>query len=223
MTIKSFFACLFLATSVTGTAEAQSVFDVSLGGKKLGTLSYGGSKSNETMNTTLSNTPLGVFNGTMNASSKAAGGTRTFKANTGAERKKRTVIVSHQAGRALETMVDPAAQITPLSDPARVPAGIVDPVQAIGKLVNAKDCPAKITIYDGRRAVALTPTKASIEEGMQTCQMSYRVVAGPPHLSPLNVSKAKMKLVYSTGDAPRQLVRLEVSHGIFKVKLQRQN
>jgi len=221
MILKSFCIGLAVCMASVSTAQAQTVFDVKLAGAKLGTLTYAATGTTERMNTTLSNTPMGVFNGTMEAVSKLGGGVQRFTAKTGAERKSRTVVVTHKAGRVVETSVEPAIQITPLSNPARVPAGTIDPVQAIGKMVNAPDCPAKMTIYDGRRAVTLTPKEAAIKDGVQICKMSYRVVAGPPHLSPINVSKARMTLRYSASGAPRKLMQIDVSHGIFKVRLSR--
>lgn len=222
MTLKTYALVVGLACCAT-SAAAQAVFDVKLGPKTLGTLSYAASDGNARMITALNNTPLGVFNGTMDATSKPGNGRQTFKATTGAENKDRMVIVAHKDGRALETTVTPAIQITPLSDPSKVPAGIVDPVQAFGKMLAAADCPDGITIYDGRRAMAVTLVDAAVKDGLQTCRMSYRVVAGPPHLTPLNVAKAKMKLVYTANDTPRRLARIELSHGVFRVKLLRRD
>jgi len=222
MTLKTFALAVSLACCAT-SAAAQTVFDVKLGAKTLGTLSYATSGSSARMITTLNNTPLGVFNGTMDAVSKPDSGRRTFKAKTGAENKDRTVTVSHKAGRALETVVEPAVQMTPLSDPSKVPAGIVDPVQAFGQILAAPDCPARITLYDGRRAMTVSLVAAAVEDGLQTCKMSYRVIAGPPHLTPLNVAKAKMNLIYTANDKPRQLTRIELSHSVFRLKLLRRD
>lgn len=214
--------CALSCACSGAAAQADTIFDVKLGRKVLGTLSYGVRGDVQNMNTTLSNTPLGVFNGAMDASSQAASGRQKFTSTSGAEGKARTVIVAHDAGRALETVVQPAQELTPLSDPSRVPAGIVDPVQAIGQMIHAQDCPKSITIYDGRRAVAIALTEAVIEEGSQICSMSYDVVAGPPHLSPLNVGRAKMKLVYDVSDT-RVLRLIDVRHGVFRVKLDRRD
>lgn len=216
-------ALFTLSFAPTAWAETDAIFDIKLGQKTLGAMAYASDPNSEILNTVLSQTPMGAFDGTFIAESKIDGDRRNFEAISDSSRKARIVLMSHTAGRAVETTVDPVSEMTPLSDPARVPEGIIDPVQAIGKLIAAPDCPDTIAIYDGRRAIALHPVEATVEGGTQICNMSYRVIAGPGHLSPLKISNAKMKLTYVFTETTRELARIEITSGIFKVALDRRH
>ncbi|KEJ88887.1 hypothetical protein [Sulfitobacter donghicola] len=208
-----FYALMCAAMFATPLA-AQS-FDVSLGGKTLGTLSYSQNGGAKTLKSTLNNTPLGVFNGTFHGSSKKG----VFTGDSKSSRKQRRVEVSIAKNRAVSTKVTPQAELTELSDPALVVGQVTDPVQAIGSLINAGGCPDKLNLYDGRRVVHLEPTGDTVTGSARTCSMSYKVVQGPGHLSPLKISSAKMKLTYDGSS----LQKIEISSGLFKLRLDRQD
>ena len=218
------FTCVLAAIFAlfAGAVTQAETFSVRLGKSTLGELSYSSSGGrNATLRSTLNNTPLGVFNGTFIGTSIKANGRRTFDGLSKSSRKSRRVQVSITSGRALETLVEPISEMTPLSDPTRVPPGVIDPVQVIGKLINAPGCPRKMTIYDGRRAIALSPTGMAIDGDTQICTIAYKVIAGPGHLSPLRISNAKMKLTYVTAGGTRTLTRIDLASGLFKLALLR--
>ncbi len=215
MKLASFLcALLWLATP----ASAQN-FDVLLGGKTLGLLSYDPRGS---LRSTLDNTPLGVFNGTFDGTVRASGnGTTTFTGISQSSRKSRKVVVEFAKGRATDINVTPDKERTELSEITRVPAGVIDPVTAIGKLIRAKGCPAPLRIYEGRRVIALLPQAAQQNGALLVCPVSYKVIAGPGHLSPLRISSAKMTLTYAVSGNSQTLQQIILSSGIFSVSLNR--
>jgi hypothetical protein len=211
---------LFLST-VAVPATAQE-FSVNLGGSKLGSLVYARGAGGESVTSTLDHTPLGVFDGTFKGTSRPAGGGREFVGVSRSSRKGRRVQVQIDGGRAVAVAVTPPEELTELSDPARAPAGVVDPVAAIGLLVAAQGgCPGQIGIYDGRRAIALVPEGQATEDGLLRCDIAYRVVAGPGHLSPLKIKSARMRLTYGVAQGRQELREFRLSSGIFTVVLAR--
>lgn len=212
------FPALLCIAFLAAPAQADT-FRVLLGGKALGQLSYAQQGNKSTLRSTLDNTPLGVFNGTFTGTS--AGG--TFTGDSKSSRKQRRVVVKISKGRAISTDVAPADELTKLSDPALVPAGVLDPVRAIGQLMTAKGCPAAMRLYDGRRVVALSPTGQQRTDNALVCSMSYKVIAGPGHLSPLRISNAKMQLGYGVQGTVQKLHQIKISSGIFKLSLDRQD
>lgn len=208
-----------LATFAGATSASAQTFDVLLGGKTLGELSFSAQGKTATLRSTLNSTPMGVFNGTFAGTSTGTASSGSFTGQSRSSRKERTVVVEIAKGRATSTSVDPQNELTDLSDVARVPAPVMDPVRVIGALIQSKGCPQHMQMYDGRRVVALTPDGESRNTGALVCTMSYRVIAGPGHLSPLSISSAKLELLYSTADGNQSLRQMQVSSGIFRVRL----
>lgn len=206
-------------------AEAQT-FRALLGDRTLGTVTYSttGSGKNRTdeMVTNLDNTPLGVGDGRFVATSRpvTADG-RRLRQYTGvsrSRRKSRSITVLHDAGRVFRTEVSPQDERTDLSEPARVPSGIIDLAQAFGRLARSSGCPAPFRFYDGRRAIDVrTRTGTPTANGL-ACDIAYRVVAGPGHLSPFGFRKLDLALVYGTDGV---LKHGTVRAGLFALTLQR--
>lgn len=144
-----------------------------------------------------------------------------FTGESRSSRKQRTVIVEIANNHANSTVITPTDELTELSDIVRVPAGVTDPVRIFGALVGAGNCPDSMKMYDGRRVVTLTPDGHSNEGDTLTCNMYYRVNAGPGHLSPLGISSAKIILRYDTAGEQRSLQQMQISSGIFRVRLDR--
>ena len=212
-----------LCAALLAAPVSAETFSVSLGGKTLGQLSYseGGNKS--TLSSTVDNTPLGVFNGTFTGTSTGNSASSGFTGDSRSSRKQRVVKVNIAQGRATSTDVTPTEELTELSDVTRVPAGVMDPVRAMGQLFRAKGCPAPIQMYDGRRVVSMRSDIGTETAGTLTCNLRYKVIAGPGHLSPLGISSAKMQLSYSTAGGRQNLQQMKVSSGIFSVLLDRKN
>ncbi len=196
-------------------------FAVSLGGATLGQLSYDARGGTATLRSTFDNTPLGVFNGSFLGTSAGSTATSTFTGESRSSRKERVVIVEIREGRARETRITPQEEITALSDVTNVPAAVRDPVRLIAALIEAQGCPAQMQMYDGRRVVQLSPEGGTQGDGVLTCQMGYRVIAGPGHLSPLGISSARMTLRYDTRGGQQRLADIAVSSGIFRLSLTR--
>lgn len=212
---------LLTALAFAAPASAET-FRVSLGGKSLGQLVFSQQGRDATLSTTLDNTPLGVFNGTFRSTSRGSARTSRFAAQSKSSRKSRVVEVDITDGRATATRVTPTAELTEMSSAASVPAGVMDPVQAIGQIIRAsRGCPKALQLYDGRRVVSLQPVGAATVDGTLVCDISYRVIAGPGHLSPLRISSAKMQVVYTTASPRQRIERITISSGIFGVTLGR--
>jgi len=191
-------------------------------GKTLGQLSYVGAGKKVTLSSTLDNTPLGVFNGTFVGTSTGSVTSSTFTGDSKSSRKQRVVELKIAKGRAIETTITPVDELTELSDITLVPAGIMDPVRAMGQLFNAKGCPEAVQMYDGRRVVTMRSDAGTQTGDTLICAVSYKVTAGPGHLSPLGISSAKMVLIYDVSEGQQVLQNLKISSGIFSVSLDRQ-
>jgi hypothetical protein len=208
---------LLCSLALAAPAAAQS-FDVVLGGKVLGELVYNEIGSDATLVSTLGSTPMGVFNGIFSGSSTKDG---RFTGESRSSRKQRVVTVDIAEGRAVAVNIVPENEITALSDITLVPAGVSDPVRTIGTFINAEGCPAPMRMYDGRRVVTLTPQSGVADATTLSCPISYKVTAGPGHLSPLGISTAKMELVYATGADTQSLREIRISSGLFRLSLVR--
>lgn len=211
---------LLVAALVAAPASAET-FRVSLGGTNLGQLSFSQSGQKSTLRSTVDNTPLGVFNGTFIGTSTGSAATSRFTGDSKSSRKQRLVTVEINKGRAASTAITPAGELTELSDVARVPAGVMDPVRAMSQLFRAKGCPAPLQMYDGRRVIAMRPDTGTQADGLLTCTISYKVIAGPGHLSPLGITSAKMTLDYATVGREQTLQQIRIKSGIFSLHLDR--
>ena len=202
----------------TAPASAQT-YDVVLGGKALGQLSYVQKGRTSTLRSTLDNTPLGVFNGSFSGTSTGTQSNSIFTGESRSSRKQRDVVVEISDGRAIRTDITPANEYTDVSDVARVPAGVMDPVRAIGHLIDAQGCPAPVRLYDGRRVVTLGTTAQELAGTALFCTLHYKVIAGPGHLSPLRISSARMMLSYDVAGGAQALKQMKISSGIFSLRL----
>ncbi|MGC1494784.1 MAG: hypothetical protein WA790_03175 [Sulfitobacter sp.] len=216
--------CTVMAASIS----AAQTLEVTLGGKNLGTLTYSKTAKIEKLRSSLDNTPLGVFNGTFSASARSTVSStgmteRKYQSISKSSRKTRKVAIFTSDGRVIETSVTPQTEMTKLSEPTRVPAGVVDPVGAIGRLMWARGCPKALTIYDGRRAIALTPNGSMTADDQLICALKYNVVAGPGHLSPLYISKVKMQIQYDLTNGKQKLTQIKMGSGLFNLVLKRKN
>jgi hypothetical protein len=218
MKLTAFICAVILATPVSA-----ETFDVSLGGKALGELSLTKNGRNRTLTSTLDSTPLGVFNGTFIGTSTGSLRSSTFVGESKSSRKQRIVTVEISKGKAVNTAITPVSEQTDQSDTAQVQSGVIDPVRAIGQLITAKGCPAAMLLYDGRRVIALKPSASEQSGAVLSCSMSYKVIAGPGHLSPLRISSAKMQLSYDVAGAQQSLRKIKMSSGIFGLSLNRRN
>ncbi|MGR3572402.1 hypothetical protein [Brevirhabdus sp.] len=215
-------------------AGAQS-FDLTLGGRVLGQVSYARDGAGEKISTLLDNTPLGVGDGQYAGSSTPAGaGSIRYLGVSTAPRKSRRIEVIFANARPATVTITPKGEMTDLSDPAAVaaavpaadPAGqIVDPVAAFGRFVNAADCPGAFRLYDGRRLVQIAPLSRKLTDTALECGFSYKVVAGPGHLSPFYFSNITLSLRYArtkgAAGGGLALQTMEIDTAILGVRLQR--
>ncbi len=221
--------CLAAATLFAGLtpvmASAES-FAVSLAGATLGKVEYRdrteGGAQREELTSVFDNTPLGVFNGTYAATSVTQGAASKHVSQTRSTRKSRDVSIDQQAGKVVSVSISPDSEQTELTQPARVPAGVLDPVAAFGSLVVTSACPGAMQVYDGRRVAQMTATGSTRDAGGVTCTYDYRVISGPGYLSPLGLSGFALTLVYDTS-SPEDWVldRIQARTGIFALSLVR--
>lgn len=217
----SFKALAVAVFAVAGVAAQAETFSVQLGTRDLGSLTYhGGAKA--TLQSSLDSTPMGVFNGTFSAQSEQTSAGQQFRSVSKSSRKSREIAILIVEGRAQETVVTPASEMTDLSNVAAVPVGVIDPVGAFGQFVTANGCPSAFRFYDGRRAILVQPTGQNKSEGQLVCDMSYQVSDGPGHLSPLYIKSISINLSYdlSGGQSLRKMV---FSAAGFHLQLMRQS
>ncbi|MBS1302408.1 hypothetical protein [Loktanella sp. SALINAS62] len=208
--------------SVVALMAAQPViadnYAMMLGSRQIGTLVTNG----DALTSTLDNTPLGVADGTFQASVNPVelpDGTladQFLGINRGG--KTRDISVIRQDGRAVDVTVVPANDATDLSKPEAVPAGVLFPSELFSRLERTGGCPGAMTMYDGRRVVSIATASSAVVDGVTVCTMDYRVTAGKGHLSPFNFKSLNMQLAYAGG----ALARVTVSAGGFDVSMVRQ-
>jgi hypothetical protein len=219
---------LALGLPAAAPAAAQAdVFEMRLAGITLGTLTYEGREGGASWRTDLDNTPLGVADGTFIASNQAIrteSGERAirYEGRTATSRRDRVIEVIHTAERVLSVGVIPDEDATDLSVADRVPERVFDPVEAFQHLLVAEGCPTAFKVYDGRRVVAVTPGTAQQAGGQLSCEMSYDVVAGPGHLSPLGLTSLGVSLLYDRPETGPQILReMDVRTGLFRLRVLR--
>lgn len=207
---------------VSGASFVQAeTYSVQLGGRNLGTISYQGG-AEASLQSTLNNTPMGVFNGTFTATSQQSAVGQQYHSNSSSSRKSRQISVLIKDGRAIDTSVTPASEMTNLSNVGSVPVGVIDPVAAFGRFVSARGCPEAFRFYDGRRAILVSHERDSEVAGQLVCKMNYRVSDGPGHLSPLYIKNITVFLTYDVigGQSLRKVV---LSAAGFDLNLMRQD
>lgn len=208
---------LLMALLAAPAAAHADTFQAFLGSRPIGTLETSAQGESATLATRLENTPFGVADGAFEATSAPA---RTADGETVVQylsrsaftTSSRTVSILFAAGRVAETTIDPEADRSELSEPAAVPAGVVDLAQAFARLASAGGCPGLLLVYDGRRVGQLaTESSEAVPEGT-LCHASYDIVAGPGLLSPLGVRSFDLEITYA---ASGSLLSLEGSAGPF--------
>lgn len=209
---------LALALIASGSAASAESFSMSLGDRTLGTLDYSVAGGVETMTSTMNNTPLGVFNGTFQGKSNG----RHYSSASKSSRKTRDISVLFDAGRAIETVVNPADERTELSDPTLAPTGVIDPVATLGRFINTNGCPEAFRIYDGRRAILVLPVASTQTDSTLVCDMSYSVSHGPGHLSPLYLKSISIKLTYDVS-GNQSLSQMQFGAGGFDLTMALKN
>ncbi len=226
MTMKLVRALCMFAALLAGYAQPLTaeilVWNVSLSGVALGQVQYSDAMP-QRLETQVDRTPLGVFDGTFEAYSKAlSAGVTNFASSSRTTRKGRDISFNIDNGVVGNVMVLPLSEQTRISQPSRVPRDVLDPVRAFGRLARASSCPAPFQLYDGRRVVAISTDSTSQENGGLTCQVTYQIVKGPGHLSPFRFKRFAMELTYGTG-APelRVLEQLILKVGVFTLRLRR--
>lgn len=209
---------LALAVLSAGPAFAQAQsYAMMLGNRQLGTLVFDDSGSRVHLLSRLDNTPLGVADGTFEATTQITGDAVEYVGqNRGS--KTRDIAITRQGPAVGTVTITPSGDATDMSDPAKVPAGTLTTAEVFGVLAHGKTCPNPMTMYDGRRVVAMATTAMDTTGDTVTCTMSYRVVAGKGHLSPFNFKSLAMQAIYQAG----ALSRVTVSAGGFDVNLVRQ-
>lgn len=197
-------------------AEKQT-YTMSLGARQIGTLVFDGAGRNARLVSTMDNTPLGVADGTFEATTRGTGSKVAYLSkNRGS--KVRDIAVTRQGQKVTAVSVTPAKEKTDMTDPAKVPDGVISPTEVFARLATGTHCPQPMAIYDGRRVVQMATASIATDDGaVVTCDMSYRVVMGPGHLSPFRFKSLGMQVVYAAG----VLDRVTMSAGGFDVTLTR--
>ncbi|TRD22187.1 DUF3108 domain-containing protein [Palleronia caenipelagi] len=205
--MKSLILAAGLATSAM-PAVAET-YDIRLAGSTVGSLTA----TPTALTSQLNNTPMGAADGWFKATSDGT----TYAAENSGGRKIRTVI---EGGRVTSTTVTPNSEATDLSEPSAVPAGVLDPVRGFAQVMRAGDCPDAFRMYDGRRAIEVTPKSRSREGNLLICQMDYRVIAGPGHVSPFRLKNLTMETRYTIdGDRVTGMALMRLKAGPFTVTL----
>ena len=200
---------------IAGSAHADT-FRLYLGGSEVGQMTI----DSTTLRVNVTDSPMGVANGTFSASSKdvqMADGRVVRQYLSDTPRKGRTISVLHANGQVIETTVSPSGDATDMSVASAVPSGVMDTIAALNRITRGNSCPGTMNIYEGRRVIRLSLSGSANDGATQTCDIAYRVTAGPGHLSPLYIRNAQMQLTYTSG----QLAQIVIGSGPFSLTVQR--
>lgn len=211
--------CLVLALPAQAADQSYKVF---LGGTELGWFRFSGTANNARIASIFNNTPLGVFNGGYEGESRVQSGQTVYRGKSNASSKTRDVEIRLTAGTVTETTIAPEKDRTGYSDPATLPAGLLDPVAAFSQFLLQKNaCPPAFKLYDGRRVVQVTPKSADLVGAVRTCVMDYQVVLGKGHLSPLGIKHLTVTVTFDPSVAKTGPSQLSLQTGPFGVMFQR--
>lgn len=215
----AFLLALLLASPVQA---ADQNFKVYLGGLELGWLRYSGSPSNARLSSLFNNTPLGVFDGSYEGSSRASAGKTVYRGKSLSSNKNREVeIIRDKSGAVIETSITPEKDRTKFTDPALVPPAVLDPVAGIGRFLAASTCPEPFKLYDGRRVVQVTPKSSKSSGSTSSCVLDYNVILGQGHLSPLYLKHIAITLEFDPAVAKSGPSLLKMRSGLFGVEFRR--
>jgi hypothetical protein len=207
------------AVVFAGPASADTLtFRLIFGGSDIGEVSHDISGTTETLSSNVSGSPLGVMDGTFVGTSRAKAGQVSYDSEGKSPAEQRLISTRTSDAQALETRITPASEATDLSDPKSVPPGTVDPVRGFGRLIRGQGCPDPFTIYDGRRVVQVTTVAAKQQDATLTCDIAYKVIAGPGHVSPFRFRNVKMRLVFAAS-GQGGLQEMDLKAGPFSAQL----
>ncbi len=209
-------AALSVLLSGPAIAENQN-YTMMLGNRQLGKLVFNGNASDASLLSTMHNTPLGVADGTFEAVARAKDGDITYFAKSRGS-KTRDISVFRELNTVTTVTVTPEDEMTEMTNAAKVPFGVISPAEVFAVLANGGTCPSPMVMYDGRRVVQMATVATKPDGDSLTCDMSYRVVMGPGHLSPFRFKSFGMQVVYTA----RKLARVTITAGGFNVNLIRQ-
>lgn len=221
-------AILLAFLTASPTLAEERAFDVSMGGQKLGQVIYSGQPDGREpaqIRAVFNNTPLGVFNGSYEASSRPAGNTDEviYRGNSKSNGKTRDVsVTTNGKGRVLAVEIFPEKDRTAFSDLANVTVeGLLNPVLTFDRLTSGTSCPKAFKIYDARRIIQVTPRASEKVEDVLTCLLDYKVIAGPGHLSPFRFTSLKLKLTYDPTRFKTGPSSFTLRAGIFEITFSR--
>jgi hypothetical protein len=222
-----FFLPLVAVALSVPPVSAQS-YDLRLGDSFLGTLVYEEDVGVTRIKATLSNTPLGLFNGTFEAVSRSVPTTsgkslREYQSLGVSSRKTREIAVLLDREGVVETRVRPQSERTNLSNPDNVVDIVIDPVSALGVMLSAAECPSDLRFYDGRRVILLSMLSSQMVDGELSCELSYSVIAGPGHLSPLYIHNMSLTLSYNSRADTQVLSLMQLSAGLWSLNIVRRD
>ncbi|WOI55555.1 DUF3108 domain-containing protein [Palleronia sp. LCG004] len=210
-------ACSLAALLLAAPLRAETArFDVTLAGIDLGAISVTREGDDARIDSVMDNTPLGVGDGTYEAS--VTGGAYRSVEVSGAET--RRIEVDYSGGAVSRVSVTPESEATAASDPAQVPAGVIDPAQGLARIALARDCVGPFQVYDGRRVVSVGLSARTLDADTLVCDYAYRVTGGPGHLSPFRFTEISLRASYDLESGTVTGARdIAVSAGPFTVRL----
>jgi len=93
----------------------------------------------------------------------------------------------------------PERDRTPMSDPARVEAPVIDPLSYLGQVTGrpTASCPPPQALYDGRRQTGIAFAPAVAAAGGFSCSGSYEIVNGPSHSLQPKERRFGLRLTYA--------------------------
>lgn len=138
--------------------------------------------------------PLGLYDGTYNISSKfyrIKGNIKTtFEHRKKTLFKSRSTFMATDNGKLVDIKIIPESAKTSLSSTSIEIAKFHNPAQALLKILHFP-CSKTFQVFDGRRTVKISPIKSKNE---LECRYLYRVREGPGHLIPINLKNFDLQV-----------------------------
>lgn len=214
-------AALLILMALAQPATADTLtYRIILGGSDAGTITHSQSGTSETLASDVKGTTLGVMDGSFRATSRPEGRARRYESEGRSASRTRQIATVTAQTRVTETRIAPGSEATKLSDPAAVPAGTLDPVRGFGRLVRGPGCPGPFSIYDGRRVVQVSTTQTTSDSTALVCDVAYKVIAGPGHVSPFRFTSVWIRLLFDP-DGKGGARQIDLKAGPFSAQLKR--
>jgi len=228
-------ALLLFAAPLRAAPDISASFLVTADGWRVGQLDASYREINTRYAVTLKGGATGIFGflfqatydgktrGHLNAAGRHV--PDVFRARSHRIFKTRHQEVDFTRGLPTKITINPARDMTALSDPALITDQRMDPLSFLGIFLEDRrqGCPKPANLYDGRRLTRVSFAEVPMSADTITCKGIYQIVKGPDHSIRKGYRKFGVVLTYKKGDThgAARLDRVDFTSGSNTLVLRR--